>query len=83
VTDPRWIALRIRELREERGWSQATLAAEAGIPAATIANIEQGRTAPSWATVCLVANALGEGLGRIGEQPEVADWRGPGRPPID
>ena len=38
------IALRVRELREARGWSQRELAARAGLRQATIANIELGHT---------------------------------------
>ena len=38
------ITLRIRELREARGWSQRELAARAGVRQATVAMIERERT---------------------------------------
>ena len=38
------IAIRVRELREQRGWSQADLCRESGIRQATLSAIENGRT---------------------------------------
>lgn len=38
------ITLRVRELREARGWSQAELARQAGIRPSTLSAIENGQT---------------------------------------
>lgn len=38
------ITLRVRELREARGWSQAELARRAGIRPSTLSAIENGQT---------------------------------------
>lgn len=38
------IQLRVRELREARGWSQAELARRADVRPATLSNIETGQT---------------------------------------
>jgi len=54
------IRLRVRELRDARGWSQAKLAEIAGVRPATISEIESGAsTAVHFATLERVADALG------------------------
>ena len=54
------IRLRVRELRDARGWSQAQLAEIAGVRQATISEIESGAsTAVHFATLERVADALG------------------------
>jgi transcriptional regulator with XRE-family HTH domain len=55
------ISLRIRELREARGWSQAELAERAGVRQATISTLETGK-----------ARRLLDVLERIAEALEVA-----------
>ena len=50
---------RLKELREQRGLTQQQLADGAGIAKATVADLEQGRYAPSWPTVITLAKALG------------------------
>jgi transcriptional regulator with XRE-family HTH domain len=49
----------IRRLRSYRGWSQAQLAAEAGLSAAMIGTLENGRGNPRVTTLAAVAKALG------------------------
>jgi len=54
------IRLRVRELRDARGWSQAKLAETAGVRPATISEIESGAsTSVHFATLERVADALG------------------------
>lgn len=38
------IRLRLKELREARGWTQTELADRAGVPQGTISKIESGKT---------------------------------------
>ena len=49
---------RIRELRVKLGFTQAELAALAGIPRPSVTAIEQGRIAPSVLTAMSLARAL-------------------------
>lgn len=57
---------RIRELRDARGWSQAELAERARIRAATVSNIEAGKTKGiDFATLEAIANALGVDAGYL------------------
>lgn len=41
-----WVAARIREIRESRGWSQAKLGVEMNIATTRIGDFERG--CPSW-----------------------------------
>lgn len=50
---------RLRELRQERGWSQYELARRAGVSQGTLSNIERGDTQPFPATQRALAEALG------------------------
>lgn len=52
-------ASRLRALRAERGWSAYRLSQEAGLDVSQVSRIERGLRAPSWATVCRLADALG------------------------
>ena len=47
----------IKELREQKGYSQNTLAKEAGITANTMCNIENNKTF-SWTTIMLICKKL-------------------------
>lgn len=38
------VTLRIQELREAKGWSQAQLARESGVPQPTISRLEAGKS---------------------------------------
>jgi len=51
---------RVRELREERGWSQQELAERAGLSRAGVSAIEQGRLEPSTAAALGLARAFGK-----------------------
>lgn len=79
-TDPGWLGGRLRELRQAAGWTQQRLAEEADVPVSAVQDLEQGRYPPSWATACLLADALGISLGPLGEEPEQGERPGPGRP---
>ena len=53
------ISIRIEDLRNGRGWSQAELARKSGVPQATISRIEAGKTAGiSFDTLEKLAKAL-------------------------
>ena len=51
--------VRLRELREERGFSQWALAEESGVARSTIAALEAGERGAQPATVHALARALG------------------------
>ena len=48
----------LREQRLLRGWSQRTLAANAGVDHATVSLIERGCRSPTLFTLCLLAGAM-------------------------
>lgn len=48
----------LRQLREERGWSQEHLAAQAGLNRSYLGEVERGHAVPSLITVSKLANAL-------------------------
>ena len=50
---------RLRQLREERGMTQAGLAEASGLPLGSIRNYEQGQREPYWGVVFKLADALG------------------------
>lgn len=52
------IALRIRELRERKGWSQAELARRAGLHNSVVNRAERGETDITMATLDKLATAL-------------------------
>lgn len=53
------LGLRVRELREERGLSQAELAARAGVSPGLVGQVERGEVQPSLATLEGLATGLG------------------------
>ena len=55
----RALAIRIKELRDKKGWSQERLAEESEIHRTFIAGIEVGGRNPSLATLARLADALG------------------------
>ena len=65
-----WFAGRLRELREQAGLTQKDLADRAGVSKATVADLEQGRYAPSWPTVVSLAEALGVECTAFLQQPQ-------------
>lgn len=52
------IALRIREFRERKGWSQAELARRAGLHNSVVNRAERGQTDITMATLEKLAKAL-------------------------
>ncbi|MBF0356882.1 MAG: helix-turn-helix transcriptional regulator [Alphaproteobacteria bacterium] len=56
------IGKRLRELREQRGWTQAEFAERNGKAIETISNIERGKTVPGLLTLERFARSLGVGL---------------------
>ena len=52
-------AQRLRELREERGWSQEDLGREIGVTGAAVGMWEQGRRSPDSVTLARMASLLG------------------------
>jgi transcriptional regulator with XRE-family HTH domain len=50
---------RLRELREDRGWTQQELAEAAGLSRGAVRDFEQSRSVPSWDSVLKLAEALG------------------------
>jgi transcriptional regulator with XRE-family HTH domain len=63
----RRLIVRIKQLRAERGWSQDTLAAKAGLARAYIARLEIGRHDPSLSTLAKLAKALKVTVGELVE----------------
>lgn len=57
MPDPTFPALLAR-LRRERGFTQHSLAAAAGVSRSTLARLEAGDFVPSWDTVQALATAL-------------------------
>jgi len=63
----------VRELRLERGWSQAELASVAGMTQSTVARFEVGGTVPTLAVLGRIAKALDASLTvRVEARPDVA-----------
>ena len=52
----------VRRLREERDWSQAKLAVEAGMAVSAVSQIENGKRSPSASSLTKLARALGVGV---------------------
>lgn len=49
----------LREVREQRGWSQEALAALANLDRSYLGEIERGKVSPSLATLNKLAHAIG------------------------
>jgi putative transcriptional regulator len=56
---PEAITNRVRELREERGWTQQQLADEVGVSRQSINSIERNRYVPSLPLALLLARVFG------------------------
>jgi transcriptional regulator with XRE-family HTH domain len=48
----------LRQMREERGWSQEQLAAQAGLNRSYLGEVERGSAMPTLTTVAKLASAL-------------------------
>jgi transcriptional regulator with XRE-family HTH domain len=64
---------RIAQLRKARGWTQAALAARAGLSSSTIAMYETGRRTPDAQTLARIAKALDVSLADLGAAADPAD----------
>jgi transcriptional regulator with XRE-family HTH domain len=53
------LAASLRHMREERGITREVLASRSGVTVSALARIEQGKVAPGWGTVRLLAQGLG------------------------
>lgn len=73
---------RLRELREERGLSQAQLSNLAGCHANTLAKLERGEHEPQWPFVLILAQTLGVGVQAFVEPAAAVETpaKRPGRP---
>ena len=68
------IGPRIRQFREQKGWSLTVLAERAGISRSYLAQIEAGESTPTQAKILQLANALGALPSELlGEEPDLAD----------
>jgi transcriptional regulator with XRE-family HTH domain len=65
------VARNVRAYRLNRSWTLDVLAARAGVSKGMLVQIEQGRTNPSIATLCRLADGLGVALARLVEVAEV------------
>jgi len=71
---------RLKELREQAGLTQPQLAERAGLAKAGIANLEQGRTSPAWATVIALCKALAVTPDAFTQEPSARPDTKRGRP---
>ena len=62
------LALNIRRLRGERGWSRETLARKADVSASTIYRTERGETVPRFSALAAIAKALEASLDELTEE---------------
>ena len=72
---------RLKELRTQAGLTQPQLAERAELSKAGIANLEQGRTSPAWATLQALCTALGVSSEAFNQEPAERAEMGRGRPP--
>src|SRR5262249_45551050 len=71
---------RLKELREQLGLTQQQLADQAGISKAGVADLEQGKKEPAWATVVALGQALGVDCRAFLEEPTSVPEPKRGRP---
>ena len=62
--------LRVRELRNEKGWNQTVLGYHAGLSPSQISLIENGKRNPSAETLQGIATALGVEIADLFPKPE-------------
>ncbi len=75
-------SLRLRELRDAAGWTQAELASRSGVSERAVAQWERGIRQPSWEHVIALADALGVSTEAFRQEPTppIPEKRKPGRP---
>lgn len=66
------LGLAIKELREARRLTQEELASRAGTTVGTVSRMEAAKSAPAWATVMQVIEALGISLPELAQAIESA-----------
>jgi transcriptional regulator with XRE-family HTH domain len=71
---------RLKELRQAAGLTQFQLAVRASLQPASVGKLEQGLTAPTWATARALAEALGVSVAAFEQSAKRQPKRGPGRP---
>lgn len=59
------IAARVRQIRRERGFTQAEIAARADLAPGTLSRLESGREPPTVSSLVRLADALGVSLGDL------------------
>jgi len=64
---------RIRELREQKGWSQQDLGNRLGVSRQTIISIEKGKYDPSLPLAFAIARVFGSSIERIFEPTAAAE----------
>jgi transcriptional regulator with XRE-family HTH domain len=64
---PETFGMRLKELRNKKGWSQATLAAKLGVTREYLARLEGGRHDPPLSTVERLAKILGVRIAKLVE----------------
>jgi transcriptional regulator with XRE-family HTH domain len=64
---PKTFGMRLKELRNKKGWSQATLAAKLGVTREYLARLEGGQHDPPLSTVERLAKILGIRISRLVE----------------
>jgi transcriptional regulator with XRE-family HTH domain len=80
--DPKKVRLgnRIRQLREEAGFSRKQLAETAGVSLRAVVQWELGEREPGWFNVLALAEALGADCTAFTQRPAERPRSGPGRP---
>jgi transcriptional regulator with XRE-family HTH domain len=73
-TDPA-LGQAIRQMREGRGQTQEELASAAGITFGTVNRLESAKSAPAWATVRALLDALDYSLGDLAKAIDAAERR--------
>jgi transcriptional regulator with XRE-family HTH domain len=73
-TDPA-LGRAIRQMREQRGLTQEELASAAGITFGTVNRLESAKSAPAWATVRALLNALDYSLADLAKAISTAELR--------
>jgi putative transcriptional regulator len=78
--DASWFGPRLKELREQAGWTQPELADRAGMNRFGIAKLEQGVALPNWGTVVALCRALGTTPDAFARAPAQRQPASRGRP---
>ncbi len=69
------LGLAIKELREARRLTQEELATRAGTTVGTVSRMEAAKSAPAWATVMQIVDAMGVTLAELAHGVEKARGR--------